>query len=144
MILRKIVYISILHGHNSPNHTIYATPGQAWLSEHTGYHRVTVSRRVTYLEEKGFLAITYRRKVKGQWQTNLYRFGRILWGMIKHVTQRYRLFFHRVTPMLHIVSLREQDNTKKGATRLIETDFDALLTRIKNKLFLSDVSPPET
>lgn len=141
-ILRKIVYLSILHGHNSPNRTIYSTPGERWLAKNTGLHRVTVSRRISYLSQKGFLAITYRRKVEGQWQTNLYRFGKVLWALIKDVTHRFRSFFHRVTPMLHIVSLMRVNNTKSVNCIEHDTDLQELLTKIEAKIAFNDVSPP--
>lgn len=141
-ILRKIVYLSILHGHNSPNRTIYATPGEAWLARATGLHRVTVSRRIGFLSKKAILAITYRRKVKGLWQTNLYRFGKVLWAMIKAVTQRFNSFFNRVTPPLHIVSYTRINNTKSVNFIEHDTDLQELLSKIEAKISFKEGSPP--
>jgi hypothetical protein len=141
-ILRKIVYLSILHSHNSPKRTIYATPGEAWLSQHTGLHRVTISRRVSFLSDKGFLAITYRRKLQGQWQTNLYKFGKILWAIIQDVTRRFKRFFNRVTPTLHIVTLDRINTTSKVKSIIHDTELKTVIDRIENKLHLKKGSPP--
>lgn len=142
MILRKIVYLSILHGHNSPNRTIYATPGELYIANAIGMHRVTISRRIQFLMQKGLLAITYRRKVKGQWQTNLYKFGKVLWGMIKSVTNRFHSFFNRVTPMLHIVSYTRRNNTKSVSCIEHDTELKDLLTKIESKITFNEESPP--
>ena len=141
-ILRKIVFLSLLHGHNNPKRTIYATPGEAWLSKNTGLHRVTISRRVSFLSEKGFLGITYRRKVQGNFQTNLYRFGKVLWALIKDVTARFRSFFNRVTPVLHIVSLDRVNNTSKVNSTHHDTELQAVFDRLERKLFVKEGSPP--
>lgn|SRR4030042_54175 len=141
LILRKIVFIALLHGHNSPNRTIYATPGEAWIAEHTGYHRNTISRRVSYLQKKGYLAITYRRKLDGQWQTNLYRFGNVLWAMIKSITQRFRSFFNRAPSMVHIVTSKGDNTLKKDEADIFHPDIKELLTRIENKITFNDGSP---
>jgi hypothetical protein len=133
LILRKIVFLSLLHGHNSKKRTIYATPGEAWLAENTELHRVTVSRRVSFLKSKGFLAITYRRQVKGQWQTNLYRFGGVLWAMIQDVTKRFHSFFHRVTRPLHIVTSKGVNTTNSDSDSIFLHDVRDFLTRLNEK-----------
>lgn len=141
-ILRRIVFLALLHGHNSPRRTLYATPGQRYLSQSINYHRVTISRRISFLREKGMLAITYRRKVAGEFQTNLYRFGTVLWASIRGVTNQYYSFFHRVTPGLHIVTPDRVNNTNKVNGIDNDTELQALYDRIERKLFVKEGSPP--
>lgn len=142
LILRKIVFLALLHGHNSPKRTIYATPGQLYLAHACELSRATVSRRVSFLSSKGYLVITYRRKYKGEFQTNLYKFGKVLWAQIVNVTRRFQAFFNRVTPKRHIVPLTRVNTTQKVNDIEHDTVFEQLLTRLGKKILSKEVSPP--
>lgn len=85
-ILEQIDYLSRQQAKRSRWGARYCCPGQAYLARKIGVHPVTVSKAVTDLADKGILSVTHRRKVRGIWQTNLYRImSRCWWRLGKIV-----------------------------------------------------------
>lgn len=102
---------------SSPTGSAYAWPSQEYIASITGLSREWVSKSISSLAAKGLILVTHRRKVKGVWQTNLYRIGAVLWASIKKLTHCISSILHHVNSTSHIVLkpslLRSNDNEIK-------------------------------
>jgi hypothetical protein len=111
-VLRYIYYVAFLHGMQSWNGKIYCVPSEQRIASVVGLHRVTVSRIVSYLKLQGLLTVIQRRPKNGQWQTNLYKLGSIVWIMFGKIIKRFQRYFNRVASKLHKGTKDESTYTK--------------------------------
>ena len=102
---------------SSPTGSAYAWPSQEYIASKVNRSREWVSKSISSLAEKGLVLVTHRRKVKGVWQTNLYRVGAVLWASIKKLTHCISSLLHHVNSGSHIVLkpslLRSNNNENK-------------------------------
>jgi len=80
----------------------YCIPSQRWIASRLVCSRETVSRSVTRLSKLGLIHVIHRRKVRGRWQTNLYKLGQELCKIIYGIKKATRNLLHRVTVSSHI------------------------------------------
>ena len=116
-ILQYISYVAFLHGTQSRSGAIYATPSEERIAKIVHVHRVTVSRNVSALKSLGLLNVTNRRPEKDKFKTNLYKFSKLFWAAFSFIINRFRKYFNRVTPMLHIVSKEHNIYLKNNQKR---------------------------
>ena len=84
----------------------YSTKSEAYFAKILGVCRETISHRICHLERLGILSVTRRRKVRGVWQTNLYkitswvwwRLGKLLKGL-RQSPSRVKQLPHKANPM---------------------------------------------
>jgi hypothetical protein len=103
-ILHEISFLALAHGLNNPSRAIYCVPSEKYLAKKIGTCRETVSRNIQILKEMKLLNVVRRRKENGYWKTNLYKFGAVLWTIVKGITDCFLKKFNHVTQMSHIVS----------------------------------------
>ena len=116
-ILQRICFLSLLHGVQSKRGSIYCTPSEKYLAKAADIHRVTVSRNVCSNSLKMLLEKQRRRPVNGKWQTNIYKLSKLFWAIFGRIINRFRKSFNRVTPMLHVVTKRDNIYLKNGPKR---------------------------
>lgn len=96
-LLEIINYRSNLRAKASPSRAKYCIDAQAYFAKCLGVRRETISRAVTRLANLGILDVTHRRKIRGQWQTCLYRIRNWQWWrfgrMIRVIHQAGRLAY---------------------------------------------------
>ncbi len=81
----------------------YCFPSETWLAGKVGRSREWISHSVNRLQKLGLVNITRRRKVRGHWQTNLYRLSLYLLGLLKNTKAWFQTFLHHVKSTSHIV-----------------------------------------
>jgi len=104
-VLCYLVYLALLHHYNHGG--IFCMPSEQHLAKRFGVSRYAISRCLKELKKMGLLTF-YQQIYKSntgevQWGTNLYEFGKKLWGIISTIVQRFLLFFNRVQKKANIV-----------------------------------------
>jgi hypothetical protein len=84
-ILEYLMYLCKIQAKKSPTGARYAYPSEAHLASKLDTTRETISRHVSKLSRLGVIAVTHRRKVRGHWQTNLYRIVSHSWWKVQQV-----------------------------------------------------------
>jgi hypothetical protein len=112
-------------------------PSQGYLARAAGVHRVTVSRIASRLKSQLLLSIVRRRPVKGQWTTNLYKVGKMVWILFGNIIKRFERYFNHVTRALHIVSEKEKyfnprQLTKDFSFKLRSPEVTDIIKRVEN------------
>ncbi len=59
----------------NPSKKGYVCPGEEWIAQRLGRCRQAISESVQKLHKLGILKVINRRKIKGHFQTNLYKLG---------------------------------------------------------------------
>jgi biotin operon repressor len=108
------------HGKHSKSGAEYWNASQAWIAQEIGRTRQWVNRCIQKLHKLGLITSMRRRRVKGRWQTNLYRLGpeivRILKGAKAAVIAlAYHVNCTRHTVLKAVSSCK--DIRKEGALR---------------------------
>jgi hypothetical protein len=124
----------------SPSKAFYCFPSEDWLARRIGKSRVQVSRSVSRLKMLGLISITYRRKVRGIYQTNLYRLGRALLFALNKAKALKNGLSYRVTSMLHRVSNTLISKEQKGLRQHLKGQvrgptWEQIAQRIEEKYF---------
>lgn len=106
-VLDEILFIMRKAAHGQGKKLAYAVCGEEYLARKTGLSRVHVSRCIGRLKRLGLLWVTRRRQVKGVWQTNLYRLGKVLYGIFMGLLRQEKKRLkpapiHHVTRLSHI------------------------------------------
>jgi DNA-binding MarR family transcriptional regulator len=118
----------------------YCYPSEEWLARRTGRSRVQISRSVQRLSKMGLIDLTHRRKVRGVFQTNLYRLGRNLLAMLNKAKSLINRSSHRVTFELHKVPntilVKNQQGLKHHLIdRARGPTWEEIVNRLEKKLF---------
>jgi hypothetical protein len=103
-ILEYLMYLCKLQAKKSPTGARYAYPSESHLANKLDTTRETISRHVSKLSRLGVIAVTHRRKVRGHWQTNLYRIVSHVWWKVQQAISQLRGKTHRVTPTSHLTT----------------------------------------
>lgn len=119
-LIEELVYLSRLQSKKSPSGAKYCCPSEIYLAKKLGVRREAVSRHVSKLARLGVLEVTHRRKVRGMWQTNLYRVRRAFAWLIGKVMAIINYRKDRVRPKAHITLLKEEKENQQKPER---TDF---------------------
>jgi len=117
-LLEELNHLSRIQGKKSPTGAKYCCPSEMYLSKKVGIARENISRHVTKLTKLGILAVTHRRKLHGNWQTNMYRIVSWVWWRLRQATEKLRSLPSRVTQPSHIsIPVRENESRspKEGA-----------------------------
>jgi len=120
---------------------IYTTVCQKTLARLNNRTRETISRSTTKLSGLGLLFKQQRRKVRGKWQSCIYKLGKELWGAISRFFGGLSSGINRVTSTSHIVSETIQSKTankelsaKKTADNNLLYGMDGELAAILERL----------
>ena len=118
----------------------YCYPSETWLASRIGRTRETASKCVSKLSRMGLIYVIHRRKYKGHWQTNLYKFGIELIRILKGLRVAVAELVHRVKFSSHIVNKttdsKENQLTKvllRNHTRRKTGDISDYLVRLGQK-----------
>lgn len=87
----------------------YADKPEAYYAKILGVCRNTISDAVMKLEKLGILDVTRRRKIKGTWQTNLYRIKSWIWWRLGKMLRALRKRPSRGTQTSHIANPMRED-----------------------------------
>ena len=112
-LLSLIIYVSLCQMQTLILKTPRCNPGRKYLAKFLNLHPDTVSRHITILKKAGLLRVVRRKNTKGEWTTNLYCFGEMLWLALKSITKRYFSFFNRLTQRSDI-NFKEERIYKKS------------------------------
>ena len=107
-LLTNTVFIIVLQALRKGKNTKYCTIGRKYLSRTTGVSLATVTGYTNRLHRMMLIEKTIRRKVNGMWQSNMYKLGLVIQGIVDCVTIEYLKILNRVKQTSHIVSEQEQ------------------------------------
>lgn len=98
-LLEEIDYLSRCQAKHGKTGARYCFPSEAYLAQKLSRCREVISRHVSKLSRLGVLSVIHRRKVRGHWQTNLYRIVSSVWWRIrKGLGKTISRDFSRVPP----------------------------------------------
>jgi hypothetical protein len=113
-LLEAIQYDARCTAKHSPTGAKYSVKPQAYFAKLLGVCRESISDAVQGLSKLGILEVTYRRKLKGMWQTNLMKIRSWVWWRFAKAIQTLRRAPHRVTQTSHIsIPMRETINQEE-------------------------------
>ena len=140
-LLEEIEFLSKLQAKKSITGAKYCCPSEIYLSKKVGIARENISRHISKLSRLGILAITHRRKLRGNWQTNMYRIVSWVWWRLRQATQTLRSLPSRVTQPSHkAISVRENEEPSRieGSSSSIKGILTNLLARMRAGETLSE------
>jgi hypothetical protein len=132
-LLELIDYDCRQQAKKSPTGARYSIKPEAWFAKCLSVSRVTISHRICHLEDLGILDVTRRASVRGQWQTNLYKFVSFIWWRLRQTLKGLRRLSHRVKQPLHIsVPMKGEETRKeeKGGPTAIKGTLTGLLALV--------------
>lgn len=91
----------------------YSTKSEEYYAKILGVCRETISHHVQKLAKLGILDITRRRKVRGNWQTNLYRIVSWSWWRVGALLRSLKKQPNHVTQPPHKADPRREIKTPK-------------------------------
>jgi len=121
----NIIVFNMLHdmmrnqNKKSQGHNAYCFPGEKWIGKRVNRCPVTISKTISKLKTLGLLWVTYRRKVRGRWQTNLYRLGHELIKAFGFTKPALNQLLNRLALTLNRVSKDKYSNKKNKETEFI-------------------------
>ena len=112
----------------------YTDKPEAYYAKILGVCRNTISDVVMKLEKLGILDVTRRRKIHGQWQTNIYRIKSWIWWRLGKMLRNLRKRPNRGTQTSHIANpMRENEDHKDIKGGSAELFTQQILARWKEK-----------
>jgi len=133
-LLEEIDFLSRRQAKRSVTGARYCCPSEIYLSKKIGIARENVSRHISKLSRLGVLAVQNRRKLRGNWQTNLYKIVNWGWWRLRQAAQALRSTPARVTGTSHkAISVRENESLPRseGAPTAIKGLLTELLARVR-------------
>ena len=104
----------------------YDCTSQTWIGNRIGKSREWVNKVTNRLVKKGYLISIRRRKIKGQWSTNLYKLGWKCLMYLRRCKEAVQAMIYRVNCSSHIVN-------NKYIERINEYKIGVLRTRLQRK-----------
>lgn len=95
----------------------YSTHSEAYYAKVLGVRRETISHHVCHLANLGILEITRRRKVRGVWQTNMYKIKSWIWWRLGRLLRGLRKRPDRVTQGSHKAVCKTEKEPEKPENR---------------------------
>ena len=125
--LYMLVNLCQYHGKKSNSGAQYWNSGQAWIAARLGVSRPWVSTCILRLHRKLLLTRIHRRRIHGQWKTNLYKIGPQIIKIFKGAREGAAALVSHVKHSLHIALKtvsKKNLKTLEGALRAPLMDPD--------------------
>lgn len=114
-LLEAIDYDCRLTAARSPTRAKYSVKPEAYFAKILSVSRETISHHVTKLSKLGVLEVTHRNRVRGVWQTNMYRIRSWVWWRLAKLLRSLRSTPHRVKQPSHLSTPKGNENQKSPA-----------------------------
>ena len=119
----------------------YDCTSQTWIGNRIGKSREWVNKVTNRLVKKGYLISIRRRKIKGQWSTNLYKLGWKCLMYLRRCKEAVQAMIYRVNCSSHIVNNKYIDKEKGSLEGVLRTrlqrkkeDPTKFLTKLGDRL----------
>jgi Mn-dependent DtxR family transcriptional regulator len=140
MIVLEVIYdMCLRQTGRSPTGAAYCYPGQGWIAKRIGKSREWVNRCLQKLCRMGLLQSQRRRKVRGMWQTCLYKLGTVLLTLLRSPKSLIHALLHRVKYTSHIVKKPSLVRENSGLKRAFKEpragpNLEELISRLGKKI----------
>ena len=119
-IIEELYWLEQCYARDHPGRNPYSVPGQEYIAAKVGVTREYVSRVTTWLHHEGFICKTFRRPVKGRWQTCMYKLASAVGWRIRKLLNLLSLRPDRVNNTAHKATYFIGDSLTPRAARAIQ------------------------
>ena len=139
--LELMHYDMMQQAKKSPIGAHYSIKPEAWFAKCLGVCRETISHVVTKLDGLGILDVTHRDKVRGIYQTNMYKIRSWVWWKLAKLLRSLRKTSHRVKEASHLSNpegVKKPEPRENGAPSAIKETLSGLFAKVLQGEPISD------